>query len=84
MRPDEPLHTVHRIKIDEPRKLVITTHHNGGLHVIDLDSAQLLFELPSVRRCVCRNDAYSKVDRRPPFRAFGVLKWVPHIRLHGW
>ena len=48
--PDQPLYTVHRIKVDEPRKLVITTHHNGGLHVIDLDSAQLLFELPSVRR----------------------------------
>lgn len=41
-------HTVHRIKVDESRGLIITTHQYGGLVVNDLDKNQILWTLPPV------------------------------------
>lgn len=38
---------VHRIKVDEAAGLLITTHQNGGLRVRDIESGDLLWELPS-------------------------------------
>lgn len=39
---------VHRIKIDEERGIVITTHQDGGLNVRDLDTDEILWALPRV------------------------------------
>ena len=43
---------VHRIKVDEERGLVITTHRDGGLNVRDMDTDEILWGLPRVRLCI--------------------------------
>lgn len=40
---------VHRIKVDEKRGIVITTHQDGGLNVRDMDTNEILWGLPRVR-----------------------------------
>lgn len=45
---DQP--DVHRIKVDEELGIIITTHQEGGLTVRDLDTNELLWALPPVRR----------------------------------
>ena len=39
---------VHRIKVDEERGIVITTHQDGGLNVRDLETDAILWGLPRV------------------------------------
>ena len=43
-----PFHRVHRIKVDEKVGLVMTTSSVGGLVVRDLESDEVLWELPKV------------------------------------
>ena len=40
---------VHRFKLDEENRLVVTTHRNGGLRVSCMDQGVLLFEMSRVR-----------------------------------
>lgn len=40
---------VHRIKVDEGRGIVITTHQDGGVNVRDLETDEILWALPRVR-----------------------------------
>jgi hypothetical protein len=40
---------VHRIKVDEKAGIILTTSHVGGLLVRDLESNEVLWELPVVR-----------------------------------
>ena len=40
--------TVHRIKIDEEIRIIITTHEDGGLVVRDMDTDEILWALPRV------------------------------------
>lgn len=42
---------VHRLKVDEDHGLLIVTHEFGGLTVFDLDTAEVLWRLDSVRFC---------------------------------
>ncbi|PCH36636.1 hypothetical protein WOLCODRAFT_108951 [Wolfiporia cocos MD-104 SS10] len=37
---------VHRLKVDEDRGLLITTHGNGGLNVVDMQTGERLWGLP--------------------------------------
>ena len=39
---------VHRIKVDERARFLITTHMIGGIKVVDLDTDTLLWHLPEV------------------------------------
>lgn len=40
---------VHRFKLDEENRLVVTTHKSGGLRVSCMDGDVLLFEMNRVR-----------------------------------
>ena len=39
---------VHRFKLDEKRRFIITTHRSGGLRVVCMDTDMVLFELTKV------------------------------------
>ena len=42
-------HDVHRFKLDEEHRFIVSTHRHGGLRVTDMDNDQILFRLPVVR-----------------------------------
>ena len=60
---------VHRIKVDEERGLIITTHTSGGLTVTDMETEQVLWSLAPVSSLylTSKNGTKAIYDIRPTF-----------------
>lgn len=84
--PTERLYTstgndVHRFKLEEEHRFVITTHRNGGLRVTSMEDDTLLFELPVVSVSLSNRNALDSdyLGLCAALCALRIRQWIPYF-----
>lgn len=85
--PNERLYTatgndVHRFKLEEEHRFIITTHRNGGLRVTGMEDDTLLFELPVVSKSHSNRIAFDSdsLGLCTSLRALRIRQRIPYLR----